>query len=209
MKKIISIIFLVVFTLSASAQEKAITETGEVIILYKDGTWKYQDKEDSVKTVIPVSKKIFKKDNKSSFLLKSKNVGLGFWLNPKKWSFKKATENPQAEYEIRLKKGDLYGMLITEKFEIPLENLKTIAYDNGKSFSPDLKIIKEEYRIVNGLKVLFMQMNGTIQGIKFSYYGYYYSNKSGTVQFITYTSQNLLDSYQKDCEEILNGIVEL
>ena len=209
MKKLISSLLLISLFSIVNAQEKAITETGEIIIIYKDGTWKYQDKKDSVVSVITTNTKKFKKDKKSTFLLKSKKVNLGFWMNPKKWNFKKATDNTEAEYELQLKGGDLYAVIITEKVEIPLKTLKNIALENAKSVAPDIKIIKEEYRIVNGKKVLLLQMNGTMQGIKFSYFGYYYSNKNGTVQFLTYTSQNLLDSYKKDCELILNGIVEI
>ena len=62
--------------------------------------------------------------------------------------------------------------------------------------------------MVNGLKILFMQMNGTLKGIKFSYYGYYYSNASGSLQYVAYTSQNLLSKYTKEFEELLNGLVE-
>ena len=206
MKKLcLSLIFISSFTI-LSAQEKAVTETGEEVILHTDGTWSYLDSEFEFKE-IPVNKKSFKKSDNASFLLKSSRVNLGFWLDPKKWSFKKAANNEDAEYELQLKNGDLYGMIITEKVEIPLETLKDIAIENGRAVAPDLKIVKEEYRNVNGTKVLLIQMNGSTQGIKFSYYGYYYSNSNGTIQFVTYTSQNLLDSYVNDCEELLNGIV--
>ena len=108
---------------------------------------------------------------------------------------------------MRNKGEDLYAMIITEKFEIPISTLKDVALENGRDVSPDLKIVKEEYRNVNGLDLLLMQMDGTIQGIKFSYYGYYYSNESGTVQFLTYTSQNLLAEYKSDIEDLLNGLL--
>lgn len=130
-------------------------------------------------------------------------------MDPKLWSFKKQTENEAAEYKLLLKSGDLYGMIITEKVEIPLETLKSLALANGQKVAPDLKIVKEEYRNVNGLKVLLLEMSGTTQGIKFSYYGYYYSNTNGTVQFITYTSTKLLNSYKSKIEILLNGLVEL
>ena len=125
------------------------------------------------------------------------------------WSFNTPTDNPEAEYELQLKDGDLYGLIITEKVEIPIETLKVIALENAKAAAPNMSIVKEEFRNVNGLKVLLLHMNGTIQGIKFSYYGYYYSNSNGTVQFITYTSQNLLDGFKSKIEDLLNGIVEL
>jgi hypothetical protein len=88
-----------------------------------------------------------------------------------------------------------------------LENLKKLAIKNAKNAAPDLRVVKEEYRIVNGVKVLFMQMNGTIQGIQFSYYGYYYSFKGGSIQFLTYTAQNLLDEFRPSFESLLNGLV--
>jgi hypothetical protein len=190
------------------AQQYAVTETGKEVVLYDDGTWKYRGN-DTIKTEIPTNPKNFTKNSESTFLLKSNKINMGFWINPKKWSFKKATSNEAAEYELKMKEGDLYSMIITENIEIPLDALKSIAYNNSKELVPDLKLVKEEYRTVNGKKVLFMQMNGTIEGIKFSYYGYYYSNSTGTVQFITYTSQNLLDKYLPDCENLLNGLVEL
>jgi hypothetical protein len=209
MKKITFLLICLSITSFVSAQQKAVTETGEEVILYEDGTWIYLNNDDLEKTEIPTNSKTFKKDVNSTFLLKSEKLNVGFWLNPKLWSFKKATSNEDAEYELQLKNGDLYGLIITEKVEIPLETLKSIALETAKSVAPDLKIVKEEYRIVNGTKVLLIQMNGTTQEIKFSYYGYYFSSKNGTVQFVTYTSQNLLESYKTECENLLNGFVEI
>lgn len=207
-KTTLVLISLMIFSL-IQAQQKAVTEAGEEVILYDDGTWAYLNEDLITQLEIPTNEEKFVKDEKSTFLLKSNNVNIGFHLNPKLWSFKKAIENPDAEYELQLKGEDLYGMIISEKVEIPLETLRSIAIENGKSVAPDLKIMKEEYRTVNGLKLLLLQMNGTMQGIKFSYYGYYYSNTNGTVQFITYTSQNLLNSYIPEIENLLNGIIEI
>jgi len=39
-------------------------------------------------------------------------------------------------------------------------------------------------------------MNGTMQGIKFLYYGYYCSKSNGTTQLITYSTQNLYYVYK-------------
>jgi hypothetical protein len=52
-----------------------------------------------------------------------------------------------------------------------------------------------------------MQMNGARQGIKFTYIGFYYSNQSGTFQFVTYTAQNLLAKAQAEMLELLKGFV--
>jgi hypothetical protein len=97
-------------------------------------------------------------------------------------------------------------MAITEKLEIPIETLKGIAYGNLLENAPDSKIEKSEYRTVNGLKVLHLIVSGTMQGIKFVYYGYYFSNENGTTQLVCYTGRKLLADYQQDFDDILNGI---
>lgn len=191
------------------AQITAVTETGDQVILYDDGTWEYIDQPVLDLVEVKTNPQVFKKGDDATFSLKSTRVDMAFWLDPAKWSFEKAVTNEEAEYELMLRGEDLYGMIITEKVEVPLTTLKDLALENAKLVAPDAKVINEEYRTVNGLKVLLLQINGTTQGIKFSYYGYYYSNSNGTVQFITYTSQNLMEDYKKDAESLLNGMVEL
>jgi len=209
MKNLFLLTICLLTFLFTQAQKKAVTENGDEVFLYEDGTWKYKNEKEIKANETLLNPKKIKKNEDATFLLKSNKLNIGVWLNPKKWSFKKADTNTEAEYEFQLKDGDLYGMAITEKVEIPLETLKYIALENGRGAAPDLKIIHEEYRMVNGVKVFMMQMNGKMQGIKFSYYGYYFSSEKGTIQLITYTSQNLLKEYMKDCEELLNGFVEL
>jgi len=178
------------------------------VILYDDGTWKYLNESIIENVVIPINEKEFLKDKQSTFLVKSKNLNIGIWINPKSWSFTKGTENDAFEFQFQKKGGDLYAVLISEKMQIPIETLKDIAIENAKGVAPDIKVIKEEYRSVNGIQVLMMQMSGTIQGMRFTYYGYYYSNSNGTIQLLTYTGENLFPNYLNDIEEFLNGLVE-
>ena len=208
-KYVCLLLTIIGFSFQLRAQERAVTSTGEEVILFDDGTWKYMDVDLPTVNEIKTNPRNFTKPKESSFLLKSKKTNNGFWINPKLWDFRKGTDNPDAEYELQLKEGDLYGMIITEKVEIPLESLKNIALDNAKSVAPDIRLVMEEYRTVNGLKVLCLQLNGTTQGIKFSYFGYYFSNESGTVQFITYTAQSLIEENRNTAENLLNGIVLL
>jgi len=208
MKKIFLIVFYLSITAYVYSQQNAVTEKGEEVILNEDGTWRYKSENKINTDSIPLNPHKFTKDTKSTFLIKSDRFNIGFSINPKLWSFKKGADDADSEYELELKGEDLYGMIITEKTEIPLETLRLIALENAESAAPDIHIVKEEYRIVNGLKVLMIQMNGTTQGIKFSYYSYYFSNTNGTVQFVTYTAQNLLKEYTEKCEDLLNGLVE-
>ncbi len=207
MKKFSILISILMLAFSAKAQISAITQHGDEVVLYDDGTWNYTEEES--KPEIGVNPKKFKKDKESTFQIKSSNADFGFWINPKEWNFKKGTSNDDAEFELTLKDEDLYAMIITEKIEIPLESLGEVAFENAKLAAPDIRIVEQEFRNVNDLEVLFIQMDGTTQGIKFSYYSYYFSNESGTVQFVTYTSQSLLNRYKEKCELLLNGLMQL
>ncbi|MEJ2245370.1 MAG: hypothetical protein P8Y80_04660 [Acidobacteriota bacterium] len=151
----------------------------------------------------------FERSENASFLLKSTVFNVGFYLDPKKWTFTKDVDNPDAEYELECKGKDIYAMIITEKFVIPLEVFPEIALETAREVAPDAQISRAEYRTVNSHKILMMQVVGTMRGIKFTYYGYYFSNSNGSVQFICFTGQNLLEDYRTDIEEVLNGFVEL
>lgn len=92
---------------------------------------------------------------------------------------------------------------------MPLETLKNVAIENAKQIAPDIKVIEQEYRMVNGIKILYLRLDGTMDGMKISYSGYLYSDSSGTVQFITFTSQNLVEEYQDFSQQLINGLVKL
>jgi hypothetical protein len=209
MRKIILLSLILTSSLLLKSQINAVTETGDEVILYNDGTWKYLNNISDEEKQIPVNQTKYFKDEKSTFLVKSKKLNVGIWINPKSWSFKKGTDEDAGEFVFEKKGEDLYAMLISEKVEIPIPNLIDIAFENAKSASPDVRVVKKEYRNVNGVQVLMMQMAGTIQGIRFTYYGYYYSNSNGTIQLLTYTSESLFNDYLDEIELFLNGFVEL
>lgn len=204
-------LWITIFTaliIICNAQKKAVTETGDAVFLYPDGTWKYVKSENNIDTIKTNLTK-FNKSADATFLLKSKNGINGFWLNPKKWTFGKSISNSQAEFEFSLKGESLQGIVLIEPTEIPLESFKSIAIENAKVSIPDIHIIHQEYRIVNGLKILFLQLEGTTSGMKIIYSCYYYSGSNTSIQFLTYTYQNVFNKYSKVAEDLLNGIVEL
>src|SRR5690349_19528986 len=104
MKKIVMLAACLGLAEMVQAQKSAVTETGESVVLYDDGTWKYAE-EHNEDEVIPLNPKKFVKGENSTFLLKSNKLNVGIWLNSKKWSFKKAENNEDAEYELQLRDG--------------------------------------------------------------------------------------------------------
>lgn len=186
------------------AQIKAVTEHGEEVILNNDGTWKYASITPSFDTRLDTP--VITKQDKATFLLKGKNVPYGVWLDPKKWSFKSVdNEESSIEYRLSLKNESVYCMVIPEKIELSLELLETAALTNGKKAAPDVHVVREEIRKVNGNIVMLLELRGTIDKISFVYYGYYYTGPIGTLQVVCYTSASLFEKYKDEMEKLLSG----
>jgi sulfur transfer complex TusBCD TusB component (DsrH family) len=60
---------LTCFVILCSAQTKAVTENGDEVLLYDDGTWKSID-DNPTEEFIKTNPAVFTKDKRSSFLLK-------------------------------------------------------------------------------------------------------------------------------------------
>jgi len=206
MKLIFTLLFACCF-FASHAQMKGLTENGDEIILYNDGTWKYVKAPAANSQVIDTNQTKFTRLPAYTFLVKSKVTKYGVYINPQKWMFEKEDANEPGEYKFYMKSKDCYGMIIAEKMQLPIETLKTLAYTNAKSAAPDVEITKQEYRNVNGVTVLCLQMSGTISGLKFVYLGYYYSSEGGTIQLLTYTFESMFKERKTDMENLLNGFV--
>ncbi len=206
--KLFSLLFFFLTTAQIlTAQIKAVTDNGDEVILNNDGTWKYVDDITKIGRIVDTNKIAFYKNPDATFQVKSSKVeNVSIFLNPKKWSFKKGDSGDALEFEFSLKEKDAGGILITERIEMPIENLKEAAFANARKVSADMAVVNEEYRFVNGVKIFFMQMDGTVQGVKFTYLGYYYSGDKGTIQLLTYTAQSLFSEYKKELENLLNGL---
>ncbi|MDX2003214.1 MAG: hypothetical protein SFW35_12315 [Chitinophagales bacterium] len=151
----------------------------------------------------------YKKPSSNNYLLRSQKIDVGVWLDAKNWKYGKSSINEDSEYSFKHKKGDLHGLLITERIEIPLESIVRIAVYNAQKVAKNFKINKAEYRTVNGKKMGYLEMEGVVMGMKVVYWGYYYSSKAGTVQFLCFTAKNLFTEYQEEAEAFLNGLVGL
>jgi hypothetical protein len=207
MKYILGIL-LTLTAIDIVSQTMAVTEYGKEVILNHDGSWNYL--EDFSDSNIETNFTSYNKNSKSSFLVRSQIASVGFWINTIDWKFNKDEDyNSDSEYAFEYKHGDLYALAIVEELEIPLDRLAKIALDNAKDVMSELQVISQEYRYVNGIKVLFLQFMGSIEGIKITYLGYYYSDESGSVQLITFTGSSLFDKYQSAMEEFLNGLTSL
>ncbi|MDB4926365.1 hypothetical protein [Mucilaginibacter sp.] len=210
MNKFVLLFLFILFFNISKAQIKALTDNGRQVVLYDNGTWKYEDNSvtkkssDSIK-LNPIK---FSKSPGATFLVKSTIVNIGIYIDPNKWTFAGHHDNEtNPEYRFNLKSENGMALLETEKTQIGIEYMPEIALVNARKAALDARITTKEYRIVNNKKILFLEMAGTIKGIKFKYMGYYFSNEKGTVQLLCYTTESMYNAAYKDLEIFLNGFL--
>lgn len=200
------ILLLCLLTCSPIAAQRAVTDEGKIVILRSDGTWKFESPDSTPDTKIATNSGTFRKDASSTFALKSTKNSSMFWVDINEWKFEKSTEGKAHEYTFNAKDGsDLYGLAITEAISMDVENLGEIALSNAKGVIPDIKIVKREFRVVNGVRVLYQEMVGTTSGMRLKYLGYYFSDPSGTTQFLLYTGEDLAPKFEARIAKFLSG----
>ncbi len=197
---------LILLATTCYADQMAITDKGEEITLYDNGTWEYSGRLKNKESTIIVSTDDFEKPDEATFLLKSVKNKSTFWLNTRKWAYKKAIKESDAEFEFQLKGENLYGLVIAEEIQIPLDSFIDIAFKNALSIAPNTQILRIEYRTVNGKKVIYIEMAGTIEGKETTYFGYYYSDTYGSTQYLAYTATELVSKYKREIDDFLNGL---
>lgn len=147
----------------------------------------------------------YQKSSEATSKLEVKPTPAVFYFNPNKW---KQDGAPQAgRTEFTHANGDGYGIVIAERVQLSDAALRKIALENAKEAAPDAQIVHAEKRVVNGREMTQLRMKATVEGIPVEYLGYYFTGKEGTVQVLTYTTQNLMNEYQLDFEDFLNGFV--
>jgi TIR domain len=146
----------------------------------------------------------YQKPGPAKVFVKARKGLFGVWIDPQKWEDNSSSEDP-IKITLNHKTGDAYAFVISERIGISIESLKKAAVENAQKVAPDVKVVSEEKRIVNGKEVLCLQTTGTIQGTPFTYYGYYYGGPEGTLQVVTYTASNIFDEYKQDFDDFLNG----
>ncbi len=202
------LLLLALLTNNTVAQIKAVTGTGDEVVLYENHTWKYINKSDTESHEIQTNRISFEKKSNATFQVSSNIVdNANIYIDPKKWKFKKSDGSSVYEFFFTSAKKDAYGMFIGEKTQMPVTSLREIALQYATKVAPDIHVLKEEYRTVNGIQVLEMDMQGTVQGIDVTYMNYYFSSTRGTIQFDTFTGTAQFKDSKADMEELLNGLV--
>lgn len=141
-------------------------------------------------------------------ILKNSRDTYAICYNSKKWRRSNRDEkDSDAEFFLEHVNGDGYALAVYERIEFPLGALKKLAIKSlEEDASDEVEILSEEKFNMNGHDALQLEMRGRFYDVKFRLYGYYVTGEWGSLQFVTFTANNLFDEYSNDFIELLNGL---
>lgn len=217
-KQLFTLFFSIIFLIPAFAQIKAVTEKGDTIFVYNDGTWAFDDDEESlvkeefnfldeVLLIDTLSTKftVNKKTNKE---ISTKYDFFKIKYDKDKWKrVPPGGLNAEAEFAFLGVDKDIYCIVISEEIEVGQENLVKIARNMmAENTGSQIKVLKTELRNVNGTDIIRAVSRVNLNGLNLTFDTYNYSGSNGSVQFSTWTSTNLHEKYESEILDFLNGI---
>lgn len=202
-------LFLNAIELICNADQLAITENGDEVILLDNKTWRFKnEKTNSINTFKPK----FTKGTNSTFLVKSKINEFGVYINPKVHVFNRESEGKDAEFGFTNKKRNSWGVMVNESVGIPLKSMRKIQVENLSEKGKNIEVLKEEYIVVNGIEALHLIIKADVKDLgdmTFIYYSYIVSTKDSTTQLSSFTTEKNLKTCSDDMYELLNGLTKL
>lgn len=213
------LIALILTPLMTQAQTLAVTELGDTIYIYDNGTWSFEILEEmpqvsdldylNEELAIETISTPFTYPKSAKKIVENKNKLFEIQYDGTKWErIPPAQLNPDAEFAFKSKERDIWCVVISEETPIGAETLMKIAKQGMKqNTGEDVEVVKAERRTVNGIEVVRGVFKANISDISFTFDSYYYSNEEGSVQFTTWTSDRVWESDSDTILELLNGFV--
>ncbi|MEM9918426.1 MAG: hypothetical protein AAF990_10045 [Bacteroidota bacterium] len=219
-KQLTSLLLLMGVALTSLAQITAVTEKGDTIYVYNDGTWTFTD--DREQKADPIGLNFLNEELRVDTLEGSFTVSenaqkevisrLGTFrlkYDDKNWNRVPAgTLNAEAEMAFKHKEKEIYAIIIAEEIEVGLENIVKIAVKNMKDRTgSDIQQHKTQLKTVNNVPLINGVYGISASGLELTFDSYYYSGKAGTIQFLSWTGSSLYPKYADIIEEFHNGLV--
>jgi len=217
MRFVIWIFFLPTIVLAQKKEiGKAITTDGRRIILYDDGTFKYEVTPVPFKqgtqvadTVEDLSRKpIGAKYEASPYNKKewrSARTKFSVWYDPKKWKLNLLNKVPPTEASLHL--NDTEVSIYTERVDIDMEtwiqNMKLFHKQNY----PSMLIQKEEWRTINGQVVYYMQWQTGDNRLKLQVYSIYAKGNAELLQINASTPLSTVSDVEEHITRLFTGLV--
>lgn len=210
-KKIYPIVIcLTAFLFSTKAQLTAITENGDSLVIFANGTWDYlenfRDGKDGLEDM-EINESPFSKSPEAQQKVTGKTGMYNFHYDREKLKrLPPGQLNEDAEFTFLVKDEDAYVMIIYEKMNMPVETLSNIALSNLIEHAPNANIDLREWRTVNGKKMICQQISATVTGIELVYLSYFFTDERGSIQLHTFCGKSYFEELRSSLEEYLNGL---
>lgn len=198
------------------SQTTAVTEYGDTIYIYDDGTWAYELKEYEDEGIarflleevhFDTSKVEFSTPKGVDKTLTSNLEFFNFRYKNKLWKRIPGQKvNPEAEIVLEHRQKEIYLAIISEDIEIGMSNIYNIAMQNAEDgLGKKPNVLKKEIRKVNGIDMIHAIYEVSINELKITFMSNYYSSENGTVQVTTWTISDYFERYKDDMEDLING----
>ena len=95
--------------------------------------------------------------------------------------------------------------LIDEASQIPIDSMPDIAMMNAREVSADVIEIMRGERNINGNRFTFLEYSANIEEFDVTYLGLYYSDASGTLQIVGWSTSNIFGETRGKIERFASG----
>lgn len=222
MKNKLVLLFLLISGSSIMAQEMAITASGDTIFVFNDGTWSYdrtpRDSEIVTPETLNFAKREVEIDSTSRVLLVNEATDkvidketdfFSIQYSSDIWNrVPPATINPAASYTFSDEQQNVFAMVIAENVELGTENIFKFALENAeKNTGANPRVQSSEWVRVNGTDLIKAEYNIEMSGLKFVFNSLFYSSEKGTIQFMTWTFENIYQEKKAILDQLLAGLV--
>jgi hypothetical protein len=133
----------------------------------------------------------------------------GVWIDGKRWLIDPKDPKLPDRRTFDSLDGDLGGVLLFDANTVGKDALKAMALDMAQRSVPDAKIIKEEWRTVGMLSVLYLEIEARDAGSTAIATGEYFSGTQGTVALIVQSPKEEVAAHEADIATLLKGLVSV
>ncbi len=95
--------------------------------------------------------------------------------------------------------------VVAEPGQIGMEDIAELSLNQVKNSDPMAKVTRKGSRRVNGLNMVFQEIEATVLKLPFTFYNHYYSDSSSCIQFLGWTRRSLMEKRRSTIEEFLEG----
>lgn len=120
-------------------------------------------------------------------------------------SWKQESAGEAGTYQFNHSSGVAFVRILEEAAEIPASKMIDMALAHARNVDPKLIERRRGQRLVNGIPMLFVEFDGTVENVAATFFGHYYMGPSGTVQMLGWAVRDVTEVYLPKIEEFVSG----